>query len=215
MRVVPRAGLTKTLISPEEYLRRERLASERSCYLDGQVHAMAGQNIAPGTGSVNLVVHFGLQRKGSACRAFTKDTKVRSGPPQPRGERLTGGMFSYPDVLVVCEPIEPFDDHREVILNPTTIFEVLSESTEAFDRGERFAWLGDWNSPLRDDLLVAQDEPRIDHFTRQADGSWLMRSHVGLDADVRIDSIGCSRKLANVYDSVEFPKPKEAPIIET
>src|SRR6202011_4815135 len=99
------------------------------------IFAMAGERIPHGTVSVNLVASFANQLKGTRCRAFTKDTKVRSGPTLRAGETCRT-MFSYPDIVVVCGEVEFHDDHGDVILNPKVITEVLSESTEAFDRGE-------------------------------------------------------------------------------
>src|SRR5688572_25678141 len=113
----------------------ERAAEERHVYLDGEIFAMAGESDPHGIISVNLVGTFFNQLKGKPCQARTKETKVRSGPVPETG-RGTKGMFSYPDVVVVCGEVEYHDAYRDVILNPKAIIEVLSPSTEAFDRGE-------------------------------------------------------------------------------
>src|SRR5207244_7301426 len=98
----------------------------------------------------------------------------------------TLGLFSSPDVVVICGEPEYTDAHRDVILNPAVIVEVLSPSTEAFDRGEKFIRYQTYNPSLTDYLLVAQDQPRVEHFTRQADGRWLYRLTAGLEASVEI-----------------------------
>ena len=108
-----------------------------------------------------------MQLKGTPCRALSKDTKIRSGP-FPRLQNSTKGLYSYPDVVVVCGEPEYQDAHADVILNPAVIFEVLSSSTEAFDRGAKFTRYQAWNETLADYLLVSQDQPQIEHFSRQA-----------------------------------------------
>jgi Uma2 family endonuclease len=114
-------------------------------YLDGLIFAMAGESLPHGIISVNLVVALGSQLKGKPCQALTKDTKVRSGPT-PMSPRSTSGVFSYPDIVVVCEEPEFHDAHMDIILNPTVIVEVLSSSTEAFDRVEKFSRYKTWNA---------------------------------------------------------------------
>ncbi len=188
-----------------EYLQRERAAEFRHVYLDGRVWAMAGEGIPHGKVSVNLVGLIHSQLKGKPCFALTKDTKVRSGPAGPRPVRLTKGLFSYPDVVVVCGEPEFLDEKTDVLLNPTAILEVLSPSTEGFDRREKFDRLERWNPSLSDYLLVSQDQARVEHFTRQTDGSWRYTKHVGLEAACEVAAIGCRLPLAEVYDRVEFP----------
>jgi Uma2 family endonuclease len=197
-------------LTVEEYLAAERRAAERSVYIDGQTYLMAGASDAHGIITVNLVGLIFAQLRGTPCQARTKDTKVRSGPVRPQGSRLTRGMFSYPDVLVVCGEPQYHDEHRDVVVNPTAIFEVLSESTEAFDRGNKFVRLREWNPTLRDYVLVWHSEPRVEHYTRQADGSWSLRDYAGLVAVVTVQAIGCTLKLAEVYERVAFPTADEA-----
>src|SRR5205807_944775 len=133
----------------DEYLERERAAEERHEYLDGQIYAMAGESPSHGIITVNLVGIFYIQLKGKPCQALTKDTKVRSGPT-PLPGHSTRGLFSYPDIVVVCGEPEYHDAFRDVILNPTAIVEVLSPATEAFDRGEKFTRYQVWNPTLKD-----------------------------------------------------------------
>ena len=119
------------------------------------------------------------------------------------------GMFSYPDIVVICGKPDFHDAHKDIILNPKCIVEVLSPSTEAFDRGEKFMRYQAWNPTLTDYVLVSQDRPQIEHYARQQDGSWLYRLHTGLDAAVMLESIGCTLRLAEVYDGVEFSSSEE------
>jgi Uma2 family endonuclease len=195
----------QAVVTVDEYLTLERAAEERHEFLDGRIFAMAGESGEHGDISVNLVATLASQLKGTPCRARTKDTKVRSGPvPQPR--QSTSGMFSYPDVVVICGEPEYHDAYTDVILNPTIIAEVLSPATEAFDRGEKFKRYQMWNPTLRDYLLVSQDQPQIEHYSRQGDESWSYRRYAGLESNVAIASIHCTLNLADVYDRVAFPE---------
>ncbi len=121
----------------------------------------------------------------------------------------TKGMFSYPDVVVICDEPEYHDAFQDIILNPSAIVEVLSPGTEAFDRGEKFQRYQKFNPSLTDYLLVAQDRPRIEHYTRQTVGRWTYGIHEGLEAQVVIASIGCTLRLADVYRRIAFP-PQDA-----
>jgi Uma2 family endonuclease len=188
----------------DQYLAIERASEDRYLYLDGEIYAMAGESGIHGDISVNVLLSLGNQLKGTDCRARTKDTKVRSGPAEPRGPRDIKGMFSYPDVVVICGEPEYHDAHRDVVLNPTAVTEVLSESTEAFDRGEKFTRLQQWNPSLQDYVLVSQDKPQVEIFSRQSDGGWSYHLYAGLDAVVPIPSIKCLLRLADVYDRVTF-----------
>src|SRR5215813_5130532 len=121
----------------EEYLALERAAEERHEYWDGGIYAMGGESLEHGRICTNLSRIISNQLVGKPCELLIKDMKVRSGPdPQPR--RVTKGLFSYPDLLVVCGEPQFHDQYRDVLLNPAVIIEVLSDTTEAFDRGEKF-----------------------------------------------------------------------------
>jgi Uma2 family endonuclease len=195
----------KPMYTVDEYLVLERGSLERHEYLDGQIFAMAGESGEHGDITVNIVITLGSQLKGKPCRARTKDTKVRSGPIPQRPQSNTG-MYSYPDVLVVCDEPEYHDAFTDVILNPTVIAEVLSPATEAFDRGEKFARYQTWNPTLTDYLLVSQDQPQIEHFSKRPDGKWSFQRYTGLDSSVTLESIQCTMQLADVYDRIAFPQ---------
>jgi Uma2 family endonuclease len=186
-----------------QYLALERAAEERHYYLDGEIIAMAGESPAHGDISVSIVASLANQLRGTPCRARTKDTKVCSGPILSAGETARG-LFSYPDILVICGEPEYYDALKDVVLNPKVIVEVLSDSTEAFDRGEKFARFQSWNPSPTDYILVSQHRPQLEHFSRQADGSWTYRRTTGREAQVDIVSIHCTLKLADVYDRVAF-----------
>ena len=162
----PRAKFTVA-----QFLTLERGAVERHQYFDGEIIAMAGESPEHGLVSSNLVVTLGYQLIDKPCIVFTKDTKVRSGLGVV-SSNTASGVFSYPDLVFVCGEPEYFDEHRDVLLNPTAIIEVLSPSTESFDRGEKFHRYQTWNPSLQDYLLIAQHKPQVEHFHREKDGKW-------------------------------------------
>ncbi|MEP6923879.1 MAG: Uma2 family endonuclease, partial [Pyrinomonadaceae bacterium] len=196
----------------ENYLEIDRADEERYEYLDGEIYLMAGESGAHGDICTNLVGEIRAQLKGSPCRARSKDTKVRSrGIIRP--SVTTKGMFSYPDLLVICGAPQYHDEVQDMILNPAVIAEVLSESTERFDRGEKFERYRLWNPTLADYLLVSQDKPLVEHFTRQSDGNWLLREYRGLNTSLIVESISCNLSLAEIFDRVEFQNDFDEEIV--
>ena len=194
----------KPRFTVEQYLAIERSSKERHQYYDGEIYAMAGESDAHGDISVNIVGLLYAQLRGKPCRVKTTDTKVHSGPTIKAGETFEC-LFSYPDVVVVCDEPQYLDTHKDVLLNPTALAEVLSPATEAFDRGEKWTRYQQWNPSLKDYILVSQDKPQIEHYSKGADGKWTYELHIGLDATVRIPSIECNLKLSEVYERIVFP----------
>ena len=193
----------RAIYNIEEYLAMERISEVRHEYVDGDVRAMAGESGAHADISVNLVREVSAQLRGTACRTRSKDTKVLSGP-KPKHPRSKEALFSYPDLVVICGEPQYHDEHTDVILNPSVIIEVLSQSTESFDRGEKFHRYQVWNPTLTDYLLVSQNASIIEHYSRQRDGSWSCQTYHGLDRSFTIESIGCELRLADVYDRISF-----------
>ena len=196
---------TKNLLTVDEYLAQERAAEERHLYLDGQVFAMAGESDEHGDISMNVSGLFHAHLRGKRCRPRGGNSRIRSGPAAPVSGKRTKGMFSYPDVVVICGEVEYHDRFRDVIVNPTMIVEVLSQSTESFDRGEKFTRYQLWNPTLRDYVLISQNKPQIEHFHRLPDGAWKYKLYTGLKAAIKLPSIQITLKLAEVYERVEFP----------
>jgi Uma2 family endonuclease len=193
----------KPRYSVDEYLALERAADERHYFLDGEIFAMAGESHTHNIICVNTVLTLGNQLIDSDCQVNTKDIKVRSGPV-PESGHSTKGFYSYPVVLVICGEPEFHDAYRDVVLNPKVIVEVVSDSTEAFDRGEKFQRYQTYLPNLRDYILISQHRPQIEHFCRQPDGSWSYHSYVGLETTFAIESIGCDVLLADIYRRVIF-----------
>lgn len=190
--------------SVEEYLSLERESEERHEYLDGQIYAMVGESPEHGIICTNISGQLYSQLRGRPCQAFSKDMKVRSGSA-PRSGRTQKGLYSYPDLLVVCGELKFHDKHQDVLLNPVLIIEVLSPTTEAFDRGEKWARYQTWLPELSDYLLVSQSKPRVEHYHRQAGGEWLYSLVNGLEESLNLHSVDCTLQLIDVYDRIAFP----------
>ena len=165
---------------------------------------MAGESGNHGDITVNTVATLHGQLEYSSCRVRTSNTRVRSGP-LPKSPKRPAGLYSYPDIVVICGELKFLDQHEDVLLNPKVIVEVLSESTEAFDRGDKFARYQRFNPTLTDYILISQDEAKIEHFRRESEDTWEYRCHLGLKAVVKIASIKCKLKAADVYRRVKFP----------
>jgi Uma2 family endonuclease len=196
--------------SVEEYLALERESEERHEYLDGYVYAMAGESPEHSDICANLAGILYLQLRGTPCRVWSKDTKVRSGP-EPRSRRATKGLFSYPDLVVVCNAPQFHDTYRDVLLNPTVIIAVLSSSTEAFDRGEKFWRYRMWLPALTNYLLVSQALPLLEHYVRQANDTWNLSTVSTLEESVYLATIACTLRLHEVYDRINFPSAVSEP----
>ena len=202
---------SRTLYTVEEYLDLERRADERHEYLDGEIYEMSGESLAHSQLCISLAVSLGNQLLGKVCQALSPNMKVRSGP-FIKGQRNIKGLFSYADLTVVCGQPLFHDEQQDVLLNPTVIIEVLSPSTESFDRGDKFRRYGAWIDSFSDYVLVWQSRARIEHFRRLPDAKWLLTVADGLESILRLDSIDCELPLSEVYDRVEFPaEESEAP----
>ena len=202
-------AVAELLRTEEEYLAMERETDERHEFIDGYVFGMAGESQEHGEIVANLGGILVPQLRGTPCRGRSGNSKIRTGP-RPQFARSQKGMYSYPDFFVICGELEFHDEFQDVITNPTVIFEVLSPSTENYDRGEKFFRYQNWSSSLKDYVLISQTSPTIEHFSRLADDSWNYRVYQGLDASFSIKSIKCKLTLAEVYDRVKFPSDKPA-----
>jgi len=209
MALVPSPQLYRFTV--EEYLAFERASAERHEYLDGVIYAMAGsaspqamagESEEHGTICVNLVTSLAMGVRGSPCRVFTKDLKVRCGPYR---RHTREGLYAYPDLVVVCGPSQYHDQVRDVLLNPTVLVEVLSPSTATFDRGVKWQRYRRWLPTLMDYVLVAQDRSRVEHYQRPAAGQWELVTLEGLDANLHLPSIACTVPLSDIYERIVFP----------
>ena len=197
----------------EEYFRLCEQTDEKIEYLGsfavphgGMAVAMAGASEDHKLISGNVFAGLWNRLRDTDCRVYGPDAKV--------GVR---GFPSYvhPDAMVVCGPTE-YDDRdpsEQTTANPRLIVEVLSESSEAYDRGNKFARYMAAPS-LQEYVLVAQNEARVDVFYRQQDGTWLFTPNVGRDAVVKLRSIGVELPMAEVYLNVSLPLPADPPPVD-
>jgi len=185
--------------TPEEYLMLERKADYKSEYVNGQIIAMAGASRIHNLIAGNLYREVSQQLRGRPCEAYISDMRVKVSHT---------GLYTYPDVVVVCGEIRFEDVDNDTLLNPTVIVEVLSTSTEAYDRGEKFAHYRRLES-LQAYALVAQDQVRIEHYVRQG-AQWVLSEASTLDETVLFAAIDCDVALRDVYDKVQFARSDEA-----
>lgn len=185
----------KTLLTEDEYLAFERRSEFRHEYVAGEVFDMTGASREHNLIVMNIGAALHAQLRDRPCNVYASDQRVKV-----RGAK----HYSYPDVVVTCGEEEFADAELDTLLNPLVIFEVLSDSTEAYDRGKKFESYQLVES-LTDYLLVSQHARRIEQFTRRTGRDWIYtEAHEPGDA-VRIQSIGCELKLEDVYLKVEPP----------
>lgn len=191
MSAVPKQKLTEA-----EYLAIERAAPFRSEFYRGEMFAMAGATYDHNRAKENLVFELMSRFKSGPCRTLSSDMKVKVSAT---------GLYTYPDVLIVCGPPEFDGGGRDCLLNPKVVIEVLSDSTERYDRGEKFRQYQRVES-MTEYVLVSQDEPLVEVFARQPDGTWLLTTASGLAAELVLASVSARVPLADVYTGVTFPE---------
>lgn len=188
-RTVPR-------ISEDEYLRRERVAEFKSEYVDGEVFAMAGGSLRHSLLAGNWTVELGSKARGSKCRVFTSDARIRT---------AVSGAFVYPDVSIVCGEPGLHQGAADTLTNPVAVIEVLSPSTADYDRGRKFELYREI-SPLQEYILTHAETAHIEHYARQSDGSWIFREYRGTQGSLRLSTLGWDIALADIYAGVlELP----------
>ncbi len=186
-------SLAQPRYTPEYYLALERRATCRNEYIDGRIFAMAGASRQHNLIAGNVFGELRTQLRGRPCEAYINDMRLKV---------TTTGLYTYPDVAALCGEPHFEDTHLDTLLNPSVIVEVLSDSTEAYDRGEKFAHYRRLES-LTDYVLIAQDKIRVEHYVRQGD-QWLLSEVNDLSSVVRLSSIGCDVALRDIYEKVEL-----------
>jgi len=179
--------------TPEEYLALERRAPCKSEYYAGEISALAGASRWHNLIVANVIGESRSQLKGRPATVYPSTMRLKVN---------STGLYTYPDVAVVCGEPQFEDAQQDTLLNPTLIVEVLAESTEAYDRGGKFAHYRKLDS-LLGYVLIAQAKPHIEHHARQPDNRWLLEEADTLSATLYLPSIDCRLSLAEVYDKVE------------
>lgn len=184
-------------LTPMEYLAIERSASTKSEFYDGEMFAMAGGTALHSLIGTNVAGEFRNKLRGKHCVPYNADLRIQV---------QATGLFTYPDLSVICGPLQ-FADADDTVTNPSVLVEVLSPSTEAYDRGQKFLQYRQIPS-LREYLLVSQHEPLLELFVRQDNNLWSLREAAGLDARLEIPSLEITASLAEIYANVDFlPQP--------
>ena len=190
------SALPKRYFTPEEYLELEVKAEYKSQYVGGEIYAMAG--VEPWHIEIVDNITFALKTLfgDRPCKSYSTDMRVRS---------KAGGLYTYPDVSALCgKPKYDFSKRPSTLLNPQVIFEVLSPSTESFDRGDKFVRYRKLES-LTDYVLVASEFMGVEHYARQADGTWTLTEYSQQSDKVALRPLECALSLADIYRRVDFP----------
>ena len=185
-------------MTPAEYLAFERASEEKHEYADGEVFAMAGSSWAHGLIAGNLAGELRTALAQQPCAVNGADIKIQAADKR---------HYHYADVVVVCGPPVFEDARKDVLLNPLLIAEVLSDSTERYDRGAKFASYRTIPT-LQDYLLVSQTSVQVEHYHRRSDGTWIFRV-LGPDQLLELSSLRCSVPVEGIYAKV-FSMPEEA-----
>lgn len=189
------AAEARTLLTEDEYLRLEREGDIRHEYLNGEILAMVGASKEHNRISTSTSFALYGQLRTRPCDLFSSDMRVKV---------RASGLYTYPDIVVTCGEPQFSDDMFDTLLNPTVIIEILSQSTEGYDRGKKFQHYQQLRS-LKEYLLIAQDAYHVDHFVRQGEINWLLTGYDGPDATIHLPSIDCTLALADLYEKVSLP----------
>lgn len=180
-------------LTPEEYLVIERAAERKSEYYDGRMFLVSGASRPHVLITMNLVRDLGNQLLDRPCEVYALDMRLKV---------TAAGLHTYPDVTVACGDIRFEDSRTDTLLNPRVVIEILSPSTEVYDRGRKFAMYRALDS-LREYVLISQSEHWVERFARQSDSpDWECSEARGLDAEMELPSIGCCLRLSEVYRNV-------------
>ncbi len=191
------SALPKRFFTPQEYLALEEKAEYKSQYVAGEIFAMAGAEPWHVEIAGNIAGELRNLFRGKSCKVYGADMRVRVD---------VGDLWTYPDVSALCgTPRFDSSSNPRSLLNPQVIFEVLSPSTEAFDRGDKFARYRRIES-LTDYVLVASDQMRVEHYVRQAGAAWTLNEYSDPADCVPLVAVGCELPLEEIYYRVTFPK---------
>ena len=187
------SSAVQTYLTPEEYLAWERKSDTKHEYLRGELIAMSGASYQHTIITMNISGELYIQLKGTACTVHTNDMRVRTSPET---------SYFYPDVVVVCDKPRFEDNTFDTLLNPIVLVEVLSPSTQVYDRGEKFKHYQQLTS-LREYILVSQDEVGVERYRRQGT-EWQPTEFRSLEDVLSLTSIDCELSLDDIYRRVEF-----------
>jgi Uma2 family endonuclease len=193
------SALPKQKWTLEEYFELETTSETKHEYFQGNIYAMSGGSLKHALIATNTSTALNVQLRKSACRVFQSDLRLQV---------TTLGYYTYPDILVVCGEPKFYEGRTDTVTNPVLIVEVLSPSTESYDRGKKFQYYRTLDG-LQEYVVISQDAAHIERFTRQPDGDWLLHSADGLGDSLELLSVNCTLALSDVYDKVDFEDEPE------
>lgn len=185
-----------------EYLELERVSELKHEYISGEIVAMAGATRPHNLITGNVAQRLRNQLEGSPCETYSNDMRVRTTPSD----------YTYPDVVIVCDEPRFEDTGLDTLLNPTVVIEVLSKTSEARDRGEKFS---DYRAieSVREIVFISQHKRRVEHYIRQANDEWTLHEVTDPAGAIKLSSIGCTLTLTEIYERVVFP-PRQLRSVE-
>jgi len=189
------SAATKRRFTPQDYLALERKSETRSEYYKGEIFAMSGASREHNLIAGNVNAEIRDQILDRPCESYPSDMRVSI---------EATGLYTYPDVSVVCGEPRFQDSEVDTLLNPTVIIEVLSPTTEAYDRGVKFRHYRRIGS-LREVVLISQDRMMVERFTRRGN-DWVLSDITDPDQVLKLESIGCRIPLNRIYAKVTFPE---------
>ena len=183
--------------TPAEYLELERKAEYRSDYFNGEIFPMAGGTPRHSLLQTNLTVELRQPLKNKPCTVYNNAPRILIDQT---------GLYAYPDASIVCGELEFAKGHNALIVNPTVLLEVLSDSREAYDRGAKFAHYRKLKS-LLEYVLISREDVLVERFQRNADNTWTLTESRGLEATLTVASVNVTVPLSEIYDKADFTQP--------
>lgn len=182
-----------TTITEEEYIARERAAEEKCEYYRGEIFVMAGASERHNLIVANVIAELRTQLKKTPCRVYPGDMRLKV---------TKTSLYTYPDVMVICGKREFADDQQDTVLNPDVIIEVLSQSTESYDRGLKFENYRKLRS-LKEYVMISQTKRKMERYSKNESGSWVLAESDEANPAIMLEAINCRLKHLEVYDKVE------------
>ena len=179
----------KEYITPEQYLELERAALEKHEYYQGEIFAMSGASFRHNVIFKNTYLKLGVKLAGKPCQPYGSDLRIHI---------PSNSLFTYPDISIICGKPEMTDEVMDTVKNPTVIIEILSKSTQDYDKGQKFTLYRDIES-LKEYILIDSQSVRVEKYCKNSDGSWTLRDYKDIEDTFIIESIGEDMSLADFY----------------
>jgi Uma2 family endonuclease len=186
--------LKKNKFTADEYLAMEVVADYKSEFYHGEIFALAGGTVDHNAVVLNCSAELRARLDPGRCQVLNSDNRLHI---------RRSGLYTYPDVMVVCGKVQFLERRKDTVTNPLLIVEVLSASTRDYDRGAKFDFYKQIPS-LQEYVLIESERPRVECYRRSADGQWTIQAFEGLDAVARFESIACELPFRCIYLQVSW-----------